>query len=64
MTGQKENTTLDLTDVVLSSLSEDQRFAFTIIIDKLLKYKENPTLVNQLQLLITGTAGSGKSYLI
>ena len=37
-TDQQENNTLDLPNDDLSSLNEDQRFAFTIIIDRLLKY--------------------------
>jgi nucleoside-triphosphatase THEP1 len=32
--------------------------------DKLIKYKEDPSILQPLRLIVTGTAGSGKSFLI
>ena len=52
---------LDIPDVELSSLNEDQRFAFNLVLDALLPdgHQQDP-----LRLVVTGQAGSGKSFLI
>ena len=56
---------LRLPDVSLKSMNNDQMFAFNLVLSRLLEYKENPDQFNNhMRLIISGTAGSGKSYLI
>ena len=47
-----------------NSLNKEQKFAFSLIMETLIKYQENPSSVEPLRLIISGTAGSGKSHLI
>ena len=61
---EKEDVGLILPDVDVLTLNEDQKKAYTIVMDRLIKYKENPNECSPLRLNISGTAGSGKSYLI
>ena len=60
---QKKKTTL-LPNIDVNSLNEDQRFAFSLVMETLIKYQENPVGVEKLRVIISVTAGSGKSYLI
>ena len=55
---------LILPNIDVNSLNEDQRFAFSLVMETLIKYQVNPVGVEKLRVIISGTAGSGKSYLI
>ncbi len=55
--------TLSLPDVSIEQLNTDQRFAFNIVMDTLIRY-ESKSAVEPLRLIVAGTAGSGKSFLI
>ena len=61
---EEENNTLILPNIDVNSLNEDQRFAFSLVMETLINYQENPVEVEKLRMIISGTAGSGKSYLI
>ena len=63
-TEEEENNTLILPSIDVNSLNEDQRFAFSLVMETLIKYQENPVGVEKLRVIIPRTAGSGKSYLI
>ena len=53
-----------LTGVDLNKLNDDQKFAFTLIMDRLHTYMINEEEVEPLKLVVSGMAGSGKSFLI
>ena len=55
---------LDIPDVDITLLNEDQTFAFNIVIETPLMNFINQEQYKPLRLVVTGTAGSGKSYLI
>ena len=61
---QKSDDHLDVPDVALESMNEDQRFAFYLVMKSLLSYKQDEENFQPLRLIVAGTAGSGKSYLI
>ena len=61
---QKKKNTLILPNIDVNSLNEDQRFAISLVMETLIKYQENPVGVEKLRVIISGTAGPGKSYLI
>ena len=54
---------LNIPDVDLASMNADQQFAFNIIMETVSSPLENET-VKSLRLILSGTAGSGKSHLI
>ena len=53
-------------DIELSSVNDEQCFAFIIVMQTLLNFIETdtPEQVPLLGVVVSGTAGSGKSYLI
>ena len=59
-----DDSILDIPDVSLGSLNDDQRFAFNLTLFSLKCFKENHSDFKPLRLIVAGTAGSGKSYLI
>ena len=64
----KENTTdsqgLDLPDVNIDTLNTEQRLAFDIVMNTLFQFTSSSEQYTPLRLIVAGTAGSGKSYLI
>ena len=46
------------------SLNNEQKLAFNIVMQTLIQFKEKPSSVQPLRLIVSGTAGSGKSFLI
>ena len=56
--------TLDLPDADVLTLNYEQQFAFNIVMKTLLDYSSDSTQYTPLRLIVAGTAGSGKSYLI
>ncbi len=50
--------------ITLAQLNEEQQFAFNIVLNTMLQYQKDPSSVHPLRLIITGTPGSGKSFLI
>ena len=61
---EQENKELNLTEVSISSLNSDQTFAFNIVMKTLFDYKNKIETFEPLRLIIAGTAGCGKSFLI
>lgn len=63
---ETESFGLDVPNVCISSLNEEQMFAFKLIMTKLHEYQngESTDMFEPLRLIIAGTAGCGKSYLI
>ena len=61
-----QNEQLIIPDVQLSSLNDEQCFAFNIVMQTLLNFigSDTPEQVRLLRMVVSGTAGSGKSYLI
>ncbi len=55
---------LHIPDVSVASLNTDQKFAFNLVMNALIKHKEKPGSTEPLRLIVSGTAGSGKSFLI
>ncbi|XP_053391813.1 uncharacterized protein LOC128554571, partial [Mercenaria mercenaria] len=55
---------LKIPDVDLIKMNTDQKFAFNIILTKLLEFSNGTTNFQPLRMIVTGTAGSGKSFLI
>ena len=45
-------------------MNKDQNFAFKIVMKTIQNYLENPENFKPLQMIVSGTAGSGKSFLI
>ncbi|XP_021373892.1 ATP-dependent DNA helicase PIF1-like [Mizuhopecten yessoensis] len=58
------NNVLDVPNVVLTNMNEDQRLAFNIVMDTLHRYIDEDNAFKPLRMVVSGTAGSGKSYLI
>ena len=59
-----ENVHTDTTDTIdMSTLNIDQKFAFNMVLQTLIKYKRKEPF-KPLRMIVSGTAGSGKSYLI
>ncbi|CAC5413965.1 unnamed protein product [Mytilus coruscus] len=52
------------TDINISSLNEDQMFAFNLVIKTLFDFQNNPVNFTPLRLIVGGSAGCGKTYLI
>ena len=63
---ETESFGLDIPNVCISSLNEEQMFAFKLIMTKLHEYQncESTDMFEPLRLIIAGAAGCGKSYLI
>ncbi|XP_064619450.1 uncharacterized protein LOC135482899 [Lineus longissimus] len=56
---------LEIPKVDLHTMNVEQQFAFNIAMQTLMDYKDDPTsFTTPLRLVVTGTAGSGKAYLI
>ena len=55
---------LKLPNVDITNLNEEQKRAFDIVMDTLISFKSNSDTYCPLRLIVAGTAGSGKSYLI
>ena len=55
---------LKLPDVTISSLNKEQKLAYNLVMDTLTNNIENPNNFSHLRLVVAGTAGSGKSFLI
>jgi ABC-type polar amino acid transport system ATPase subunit len=45
-------------------MNRDKKFAFQIALKTIQTFIENPTNYEPLRMIVSGTAGSGKSYLI
>ena len=61
----EDSVTLNIPDVDLQSLNKDQKFVFNLVLERLIQYKADPdSFQSPLRLIVAGTAGSGKSYLI
>ncbi len=58
-----DDSVLDLPDVATDNLNDEQRLAFDIVMERLLNHKSGKE-VDPLRLIVTGTAGTGKSFLI
>lgn len=58
------NEALQIPDVNTNTLNEDQKLAFNIIMSKVLESADCTHQVQPLRMIVSGTAGSGKSYLI
>ncbi|XP_061185108.1 uncharacterized protein LOC133193154 [Saccostrea echinata] len=56
--------TLDLPNVSYESLNDEQTFAYNIVMNTLLQYKNQSSNFQPLRMIVAGTAGSGKSFLI
>ncbi|CAG2201823.1 unnamed protein product [Mytilus edulis] len=52
------------TDINISSLNEDQMFAFNLVMKALFDFQNNPLNFTPLRLIVGGSAGCGKTYLI
>ena len=59
-----DDSVLQLPEAELNSLNTEQKFAFNCIMDTLYNFIENPATYTPLRMVISGTAGTGKSYLI
>jgi pantothenate kinase-related protein Tda10 len=57
---------LDIPNVDITKMNRDQKFAFQIALKTIQTFifHENPTNYEPLRMIVSGTAGSGKSYLI
>lgn len=55
---------LSLPDVNISSLNVEQKFAFNLVMKTLIEFENNSTDFTPLRLIVAGSAGCGKSYLI
>lgn len=62
--GETEDQNLVLPQADVSSMNTEQRFAFNLVMDTLFNLKTDPSHVNPLRLIVAGTAGSGKGFLI
>jgi tRNA A37 threonylcarbamoyladenosine biosynthesis protein TsaE len=63
LTKQNDNF-IDIPDIQLDNMNEEQQFAFNIIMSTLLSSIKKEKGFHPLRLIVAGTAGSGKSYLI
>jgi pantothenate kinase-related protein Tda10 len=55
---------LDIPNVDITKMNRDQQFAFQIPFKTIQTFIENPTNYEPLRMIVSGSAGSGKSYLI
>ena len=55
---------LSLLDVNISSLNVEQKIAFNLVMKTLIEFENNSTDFTPLRLIVAGSAGCGKSYLI
>lgn len=55
---------LDLPNVDLTLMNKEQRFAFNLVMLTLIQHRDNLSSVEPLRLVIGGSAGSGKSFLV
>ena len=55
---------LKIPDVHNENMNNDQKFAFNLVMHTLVANHENCNYFEPLRLIVAGTAGSGKSYLI
>lgn len=58
------STSSDINAGTLVQLNGEQRFAFNLVLSSLIKSQSDPSSADQLRLIVSGTAGSGKSFLI
>ena len=58
------NVELLLPEVSISDMNREQRFTFNIIMETLLNYRRNTDDYLPLRMIVAGTAGSGRSFLI
>lgn len=56
--------TLIFPDVSHLSLNDEQTFAHNLVLNALLQFKNDPLNFQPLRMIVAGTAGSGKSFLI
>jgi hypothetical protein len=59
-----DDTDLDIPNVDITKMNRDQKFAFQLALKTIQTFIENPTNYEPLRMIVSGTAGSGKSYLI
>lgn len=59
-----DDTDLDIPNVDITKMNRDQQFAFQIALKTIQTIIEHPTNYEPLRMIVSGTAGSGKSYLI
>jgi hypothetical protein len=55
---------LNIPEVDISNMNSDQRFAFNIVLKTIQNYLNEQDNFISLRMIVSGTAGSGKSYLI
>ena len=55
---------MQILDVNVNSLNADQKFAFNMVMNSLHNYTHDVENFTALRMVVTGTAGSGKSFLI
>ena len=60
---QEDNYNLDIPDVNINNMNDDQELVFNIVMATLKAHNEK-RVYQPLRLIVAGTAGSGKSYLI
>ena len=61
---ESETVELELPEVSLLSLNENQRAIVSLVLHTLYNFVENPQDYRPLRLVVSGTAGTGKSYVI
>ncbi len=61
---QREDHDLDLPDVNIACLKDEQLLAYNVVMKALQDYHEKKDTFKPLRLIVAGTAGSGKSFLI
>ena len=59
-----DDTDLDIPNVDITKMNRDQKFAFQIALKTIQTFIENAANYEPLRMIASGTAGSGKSYLI
>jgi hypothetical protein len=59
-----DDTDLDIPNVDITKMNRDTKFAFQIALKTIQTFIENPTNYEPLRMIVSGTAGSGKSYRI
>jgi len=59
-----DDTLLNVSDIDISKMNKDQRFAFKIVMKTIQNHIETPQNFKPLRMIVSGTAGSGKSFLI
>ena len=61
---KQDSAELKIPDVDIQSMNNDQRFAFDIVMKTIQNHMEKNDQCKPLRMAVSGTAGSGKSYLI